>query len=73
MILIGEGIVVKFIEKEGLRVEFICWIILFYLFDFFFFIMFRFIGRCCFYYWRMYRNYLVSFLMLKTRSLSVIF
>lgn len=40
MILIGEGIVVKFIEKEGLRVEFICWIILFYLFDFFFLLCF---------------------------------
>lgn len=36
MISTGEGIVAKFTEKEGLRVEFICWIILSHLFDLFF-------------------------------------
>lgn len=37
MISTGEGIVAKFIEKEGLRDEFICWIISPHLFDLFFF------------------------------------
>lgn len=37
MISTGEGIVAKFTEKEGLRVEFICWIISSHLFDLFFF------------------------------------
>lgn len=39
MILIGEGIVVKFIEKEGLRVEFICWIIFRFICLIFFFLL----------------------------------